>query len=202
MDQLMDSHRGLLGKFAGPVPISVNSSLWLELLAFPGGLQLLELGPAHLLAALQPYCQQLALNDLRTGHYAKLMYHVVQQLQSCWSPQALDVIAVTNSVLFLQNVTIHLASILRGRELQSLFTTRVEETPRQDLLADLQRICFRYTQETPVQAQTYGLHWAVLRLLTALLSTQLYNSSMAVPGTRHACCMLLRSPPCEPTWWT
>lgn len=180
MDRLMDSHRALLATFSGPESVDVSASLWSELLVLPG--HLCSLCPEHLLVALQPYCQQLASNNQRTGHYAKLMYHVLVQVNECSESKGTDLRPVANSVALLSVVTIHLASILRFRELQIAFSMSIAGREGQDILSDLVASAFRYLQDTAIQPRTYELYWSMLQLLIALSSTQLYSSSKAGQG--------------------
>jgi hypothetical protein len=112
------------------------------------------------------------------------MFHVLQQLDNSSAPDAADVRTVANGVSFLSAVTKNLASILRDRELQILFTMPIEELEGQDVMSDLITSAFKHLQDTAIQPSNHVLYWAILQLLIALCSTQLYNGSNSVPGVR------------------
>eukprot|EP00271_Cylindrocystis_brebissonii_P005392 TRINITY_DN17402_c0_g1_i1.p1 TRINITY_DN17402_c0_g1~~TRINITY_DN17402_c0_g1_i1.p1 ORF type:complete len:727 (+),score=106.70 TRINITY_DN17402_c0_g1_i1:575-2755(+) len=203
----LGGHQELLDKFVGPTPIAYHDTFWEELLAFPYPLP--KLKPSDLDSATREACETLGVNDIRTRHLAKLILHMMENLEGAVSTSSnlsggsttapllekkqLPLQAI-NTVYFVRLFMKHLVEQQTGGEIEVHMRLGLSQEEAaaarmsagdQSILYPFVRALMSFIAHSDVNALSYLLHLEVLNLLLVLSSTQLHSQPGASGPEQH-----------------
>eukprot|EP00892_Ulva_mutabilis_P003194 jgi/Ulvmu1/12876/UM098_0064.1 len=182
MDAYQRSHRNYITKLCGTSYISLANSFWLELLRCSTPLS--ALSPASFLSYLRPFCEQLAKNNPRTGHFACLVTHACDHVQAATrlSPVATEVLNAINTLVLLRGISVQLIALIPPSLQQSILMPPHFSEVADDVLDRLIKACLAYVEATEVNAKTYVLHHTIITFLIVCCSSSLYHAESGPAG--------------------
>jgi hypothetical protein len=187
MDAFKYSHTLLVQRLVGREPLGLSEPFWLELLRFDGGY--LTANPAPLLAFLEPYLRQFAINNPLSGNFFRLNTHVAEQLRRAIHSEATaaDWQHACNACSLLSAVTAYFLSVTHPQNLISLYVDIRPSESSKDVLGQLVNVCLEHIERPQDTDEAYPLLIAVHSLCITFCSSQLYFTDATTPGVTLRC---------------
>lgn len=183
MEAYQRSHRTYVAKLCGTAQIPLADSFWLELVRCSSPLS--AFSPSSFQLFLRPFCEQLAKNNPKTGHFVCLVIQAcdhVQAVRRLSHVGTVEVLNATNVLVLLRGVSVQLISIVPPSLQQIALLPPQTPDVADGVLSRLINTCLLYVEETELNAKNYVLLHTIITFLIVCCSSPLYHAEAGRAG--------------------